>query len=135
MQVQVKFLDGSPGSRDTAGHPFEGQPHSGSRRAKCPHLVDIRAASRSTGELAVRFRRRPRSCWQQTLGSFALPTRRARSSEAHTDCQQRFILPARRYEARSLNLDDTSGRTHPREWLLAEWLEAANSPVAGTSPD
>jgi hypothetical protein len=23
-------------------HPFEGQPHSGFRRAKCPHLVDIR---------------------------------------------------------------------------------------------
>jgi hypothetical protein len=42
MHVRVKFVDGRAGSRDTARHPFEGQPHGGSRRAKCPHLVDIR---------------------------------------------------------------------------------------------
>src|SRR5450755_4388835 len=42
MHVRVKFVDGRRDTRDTAGHPFEGQPHSGFRRAKCPHLVDIR---------------------------------------------------------------------------------------------
>jgi hypothetical protein len=42
MHVRVKFVDGRRDARDTAGHPFEGQPHSGFRRAKCPHLVDIR---------------------------------------------------------------------------------------------
>ena len=33
MDVQVKFFDGRREARDTAGHPFEGQPHSGFRRA------------------------------------------------------------------------------------------------------
>ncbi len=33
MHVQVKFFDGRREARDTAGHPFEGQPHSGFRRA------------------------------------------------------------------------------------------------------
>ena len=42
MHVRVKFFDGRRDARDTAGHPFEGQPHSGFGRAKCPHLVDIR---------------------------------------------------------------------------------------------
>jgi len=32
VHVRVKFLDGRAGSRDTARHPFEGQPHSGSRQ-------------------------------------------------------------------------------------------------------
>jgi hypothetical protein len=41
MHVRVKFFDGRRNARDTAGRPFEGQPHSGFRRAKCPHLVDM----------------------------------------------------------------------------------------------
>ena len=51
MHVRVKFFDGRRDARDTVGHPFEGQPHSGFRRAKCPHLVEIREGQVADREL------------------------------------------------------------------------------------
>ena len=105
MHVRVKFFDERRDARDTAGHPFEGQPHGGFRRAKCPHLVDIRE-----GQAARRRTDLPGSdedygpAGSRRSGHPALATGSARSSEAHTKRQQRFILPARRYEARSLSL-------------------------------
>jgi hypothetical protein len=114
MHVRVKFFDGRRDARDTAGHPFEGQPHSGFRRAKCPHLVDIREgqAARSRTDL-------PGSDDGQVLLAAdarvtpALPTGSAPSSEAHTNCQQRFVLPARRYEARSLSVAERERHVGP----------------------
>jgi len=90
MHVRVKFFDGRRDARDTAGYPFGGQPHSGFRRAKCPHLADIRE-----GQAA-----RPRTdlpgsdegcgpAGSRRSGHPALPTGSARSSEAHTNRQQR----------------------------------------------
>ena len=110
MHVRVKFFDGRRDARDTAGHPFEGQPHSGFRRAKCPHLVDIREgqAARSRTDLPGSDEGYG-SAGGRRSGHPALPTGSAPSSEAHTNCQQRFVLPARRYEARSLSLAGPGG--------------------------
>jgi hypothetical protein len=73
MHVRVKFFDGRHGARDTAGHPFEGQPHSGFRRAKCPHLVDIREGQPRDRELIFPVQTKPRFCWQRALGSPSAP--------------------------------------------------------------
>jgi hypothetical protein len=49
-------------------------------------------------------------------GRPALPDRSARSSKAHTNRQQRFILLARRYEARSLTLADAAPDAPAHAW-------------------
>ena len=116
MHVRVKFFDERRGARDTARHPFEGQPHSGSRRAKCPHLVDIRegqAARSRTGLPGSDEGHGPAG--SRRSGHPALPTGSAPSSEAHTNRQQRFILPARRYEARSLIRVGCQLERHPSQ--------------------
>lgn len=126
MDVRVKFFDGRLDARDTAGHPFEGQPQSGFRRAKCPHLVDIRE-----GQAARSWTDLPGSDEGQALlaedarASPALPRGSASSSEAHTDRQQRFILPARRYEAHSLRLGSISARARETAAGRAGWSTPA----------
>lgn len=74
MHVRVKFFDGPRDARDTAGYPFEGQPHSGFRRAECPHLVDIREgqAARSRTDLPGSDEGYG-SAGQQTVGSPSAP--------------------------------------------------------------
>ena len=105
MHVRVKFFDGRRDARDTAGHPFEGQPHSGFRRAKCPHLVDIREGQAAGSRTDLPGSNEGYgSAGSRPLGSLSAPDWERPSSEAHTNCQLRFALPARRYEARSLTL-------------------------------
>jgi hypothetical protein len=88
-------------------------------------LGEIRSAEPADcASSAPRFVGRLRSCWQQELVVNVLPTGRAPASEAHTNCQQRFILPARRYEARSIALA-VCRRSATLDRALAD----------GTSPD
>ena len=80
---------------------------------------------------------RPRANWQpgsnegqraagsSRSGRPALSTGSARSSEAHTNCQQRFVLRARRYEARSLRLG--------RQAAPASALQAPRSSCQGVT--
>ena len=105
-------LTGSGARGILPGHPPEGQPHSSFGQAINPQSHgDYGKARPPDGELTFPVQTKA----TVLLAADARVTQRSRlgaapSSEAHTDCQQRFVLPARRYEARSLILVSTITR-------------------------
>jgi hypothetical protein len=108
MHVRVKFVDGRAGSRDTARHPFEGQPHGGSRRAKCPHLVDIRGEGPPNARWVCLGPVEPTDSRSARADSAPAWERRAERGSRLPETAPRPA--ARRYEARSLTVASLNTR-------------------------
>src|SRR5450755_5005082 len=119
MHVRVKFVDGRAGSRDTARHPFEGQPHGGSRRAKCPHLVDIRGEGLPNARWVCLGPEEPTDSRSARADSAPAWERPAERGSPRPETAPRPA--ARRYEARSLKLE------------LANRIESGNCHVNDTT--